>query len=311
MRRAALVFALVAIGVACSRPSSVQPAPDPSSKPLPPPKTKPTTASLPDDVVRTHGDIEGKISLRSRTVVVGEPIVAMVEARSTKGPLKVFVGGDQRNSAGYPTRLALRALDAQGGVVCDSVDAPALPNFGGIGAEQTVPQTETWTEGAVLNPMCPGLAKPGKYSLNLHRRIAHDGMLTTKPGSAVPLSCDFYPVHEGPMPKGWEPACSAQMDALPWITTETTVVVEPFDAARLRVATEARLHEAAPPTAPPAWVGADSEARWRIDIYVCEWLACGCPKVTGGDGHSDAQLLSALPSSLPKSFPDLCPASGP
>ena len=308
MTRAPLVVA-AAVVVACSRVSSVQPSPDPSTKPLPTTPSKPSPKPPPDDVLRVHGDIEGKIFLRSRAVVVGEPIVAVIEARSTKGPLKVNVGGDQRNEAGYPNRLAMRVLDEKGDVVCDTVDAPALPNFGGIGSEQTVPDTETWREGAVLNPMCPGLAIPGDFRVILHRRISHDGMITKTAGSTVPTSCDVYPVHEGALPKGYAPGCDAQMDALPWITVETTLHVGAFDAKKLRVATEARLHDAAPPTTAAKWVS--NGESWRIDIWICDWLSCACPKVTGGDGHTDLELLSSLPSSLPKSFPASCRAGKP
>src|SRR5205814_1959314 len=98
--------------------------------------------------------------------------------RSTRGPLRVYVGGDQRNQAGYPTRLALQAFDDKGAVVCDSVASPALPNFGGIGSEWKLEAGETFRETAVLNPMCPALATPGEYRLLLHRRISHDGMRT-------------------------------------------------------------------------------------------------------------------------------------
>jgi hypothetical protein len=286
--------------------STPQPTPDPSTKPLTHASTKPDPKPPPDDdVVRTHGDIEGKIFLRSRVVVVGEPVMAVVEARSTKGPLKVYVGGDQRNSAGYPTRLAMRVIDAQGGVVCDTVDHPVLPNFGGIGSEQTVPEKETWNEDAVLNPMCPALAKPGDYRLILHRRLAHGGMITSTPGTTVPTSCDAYPVNEGPLPKGYPPGCYPQMDALPWITTETTVHVDPFDAARLKVAIETRLHEAATPASPPSWYNGD--ARWRLSIWICEWLSCGCKSLPGTGDHTDAELQSVLPAALPKTFPDECP----
>src|SRR5437870_3347158 len=112
LRDCSLFASVALLALACSRGSTVQPAPDPSTRPLPP--TVPTAPPMPKPVeviTRVKGDIEGKLTLRSAHVVVGEPIVAIVEAKPKSGTLLVYVGGDQRNEAGYPTRVALRAMD--------------------------------------------------------------------------------------------------------------------------------------------------------------------------------------------------------
>lgn len=290
----------VCLVAACTRSSdTMRPAPDPSTRPLPS-----TTSSAPapppqPDVTRVRGDIEGSIRLGSRRVVAGEPIVAMVEVKPLKSPLPVFVGGDQRNEAYYPMRLTVKAFDDHGAVVCDLVDKPAIPSFGGIGSEHTIKLGDTFRETAVLNPVCPALATPGDYRLVLHRRLAPGTLTIVKPGTTIPLSCDVYPVHEGPLPKGNEPGCGPLMDALPSVTSEIMLHVDPFDAEAVRGATKARLDEAVLPTI-------DETARSRIAIYVCDWLSCACPPAPFGAPRLDADLLGALPSSLPKTFPAAC-----
>ena len=63
------------------------------------------------------------------------------------------------NATEARSAFALRAIDAKGGVVCDTVDAPVIPNFGGLGSERALAEGEPFLEPAVLNPMCPGLGR--------------------------------------------------------------------------------------------------------------------------------------------------------
>jgi hypothetical protein len=305
MRILLATFALT-LGAACTKSSeTVRPTADPSTKPLPPsPSTSPKLPPSPD-VTRIVGDLEGTLSLRSHRVVVGEPIVANVDVRPLKSALKVFVGGDQRNEAAYPMRIALKAFDDKGAVVCDLVDKPAIPSFGGIGSEQTVKVGETFHETAVLDAVCPAFATPGDYRVILHRRFAPGGLTVTKPGSTIPLSCDYYPVHEGPIPAGYEPKCTPLMDALPSITSEIMLHVAPFDAAAVRLATEARLHEASAATP------IDEVARSRVSVWICGWVSCACPASPPGLPLADKDVVGAIPAALPKTFPRACRTAPP
>ena len=90
------------------------------------------------------------------------------------------------------------------------------------------------------------------------------------------------------------------MEARPSVTTELTLHVEPFDAGALRIASEARLREAR------ATTPRDEIGRNRLATYLCDWVACGCPKAAPGGEVTDADVLSALPKRLPASFPKYC-----
>jgi hypothetical protein len=163
-------------------------------------------------------------------------------------------------------------------------------SFGGIGSDWTLKEGETFREGLVLGPACSALAKPGDYRVTLHRRLAFGSMTTKTPGSTVPTSCDVHPLHENGLPPGILAGCLKQLEDLPSVTTELSLHVDPFDAARLRKAVEARLSEST----------ADV-AHERVKIYACSWLACACPP-----SPTDADVLAALPASLPPKFPRSC-----
>ncbi|MGZ3419928.1 MAG: hypothetical protein ACXVEE_18780 [Polyangiales bacterium] len=285
-------FSMLIVLVACKHASSVAPLPDPSTTPLPPPSVPPPKKP---DVTRVRGAIEGRYTLSSARVVVGEPIVAKLEVKSTKGPLTLFVGGDQRNEANYPMRVGITVTDANGAVVCDSVDKPELLSFGGIGSDQTFKEGETFVEGAVLDPMCAALAKPGDYRITLHRRLASGSMTILPPAAKVPTSCDVHPVHETAIPAGLPPGCVKQLEDLPSVTTELSLHVDPFDAAKLRASVAARLAESK-----------QDVLHSRIVIWACDWLACSCPK-----SPSDADVLASLPNTLPPKFPLSCRAAAP
>jgi hypothetical protein len=199
----------------------------------------------------------------------------------------------------------VKATDAGGAAVCDSVAKPAFPTFGGVVGDQTFAQGEPYRESFVLNPVCPSLGSPGDLHVTLHRRVSRMGMHTPQPGSTTPLSCDIHPIHEGPLRERYPAACVEMMDTLPSITTELDIHVDPFDAGAVRAATAARLAEAA--AARPK----DEMGRARIADWVCGWLACGCHAACGcpapAPGVADADLLDALPAALPAKFPAPCP----
>lgn len=240
-------------------------------------------------MTRLRGPIAGGYSLASARVVVGEPIVAKLSVKSTKGPLTVFVGGDQRNESNYPMRVGITVTDAGGAVVCDSVDSREIMSFGGIGSDQTFKEGETFFEGAVLNPACKAFAKPGDYRITLHRRLAFMSMTTTTPGSSVPTSCDVHPVHEDVLPKGLPPGCYKQLEDLPAVTSVLSLHVDPFDAAKVRTAFAARLAES------------NDVLHARVVTYGCGFVACACPP-----SPKDSDVLAALPAALPAKFPRSC-----
>ncbi len=296
-----MLAVLGALGCARRERAPLELRPDPSASARPSAVTRapsPPAPKQPD--TRVRGDLAGGFSLRRARVVAGEPVVADLELRSTHGPLVIFVGGDQRNAAGFPTRVGVRATDAAGAVVCDSVGKPELMNFGGIGSDRELAQGEPYRESLVLNPACGALGVPGDYHVTLHRRVTDLKLVTTLPGSKVPTSCDVYPVNEGALPPGYPAACEKLMEARPSVTTELTLHVEPFDAGALRIASEARLREAR------ATTPRDEIGRNRLATYLCDWVACGCPKAAPGGEVTDADVLSALPKRLPASFPKYC-----
>jgi hypothetical protein len=264
------------------------------------------TSTAPADVpptTRVHGDIDGRFSARRARVVVGEPVVIDLELRTTRGSLTFSVGGDQRNMATFPTRIAVKAIDAHGAVGCDSVARPALMSFGGPLVGTTLAPGATFRQTFVLNPMCPALGSPGDLHVTLHRRFTFADL--AKPGTRPSRPCDRFPVHEGPLPPGSLPegdkTCEKTMEEAPSITTELDLHVAPFDAAALREATEARLREAG------AQTPRDDLARDSIAAWVCAWLVCGCdfPKPQGR--LEDADVLAVLPAQLPATFPGYCP----
>lgn len=309
MRTQALALAAALAGwlvVACSRPApsvesgsrtppSVSVAGAPATAPAPPARSSPAAPpAAPKPVHRVHGDIEGRFVPAGSTFAVAEPIVVTFEARPTAGPLRVFVGGDGRNSAAFPTRVAVKAVDvATGATVCDNVASPPFPSFGGAGSEQVLGKGEWLRETFVLNPACPGLARPGVHRLTLHRRITDLGLKVSKPGAKYPTSCDVHPLHEGPAVVSGEPACEPLLDAVPWVTSVFELTITPFDAHALRRTVEARL-QGTP----------DEMTRHRIGRWLCGWVGCAC---ASKPSVSDAELLAALPSALPSSFPGACP----
>lgn len=304
MRRSlALLLALSAAAPlsACGRRGEAPTVrPDPSASARASVVAAPPAPIRRDARTRLHGDLAGAFSARRARVVAGEPIVIDLELRSTRGPLTLFVGGDQRNAAGFPTRVAVLATDASGKVVCDSVEKPEIASFGGIGGDRVFKQGELYRESLVLNPECGALGAPGDYHVTLHRRVTDTGMVTTLPGSTTKTSCDVYPVHEGPLPAGLPAPCEKMMEGRPSVTTELDLHVDPFDAATVkRVSDEAlRLAAGAKP--------ADEIGAGRVRTYLCGWVACGCPAKGPGIALTDDDVVRALPSSLPRSFPKPC-----
>ncbi len=292
------VLASSVLASACSRTSREPIQNDPSSKPLPSVSAEPPTKVT--DTTRLRGDIDGRFTLRATRVTAFEPIVAHLDVRSTKGAIPIFVGGDQRNAAMYPLRIAIRATNAKGEVVCDSVAKPAVWSFGGIGGERTFAEGETFHETAVLNALCPALATPGDYKLFLHRRLA-PGTLILKPlDGGVPRSCDIHPVHEGALPSGYEAGCVKMMDGLPSVTTELALHVDPFSAATLHSGSETALSGLKKEH--------DEVGRERVIAWLCGWVACACPTMTSPSATSlaDAVVLGALPKVPPATFPRSC-----
>ena len=251
-----------------------------------------TPLPLPPPVHTVSGPIKGSFEVRAQRVVVAEPIVISFVVVPTIA-LEIFLGGDQRNQANFPMRVAVKVMDAAGSIVCDSVDKPALPSFGGLGSASTYAPGKEFRESFVLNPICPALATPGRYRVTLHRRLAPMSLTVTKAGSTVPLSCDIHPLHEGPLPTSYGPDCVKAVASLPWVTTQFDLDVRPFDAATLAKAVDTRLDEAARAT--------DTMAKHRIETWLCGWVACGCAKM--GATFKPADLPAAEPSTLAKGCP--------
>ncbi|MBI2388147.1 MAG: hypothetical protein HYV09_00910 [Deltaproteobacteria bacterium] len=287
--RWALLASMIAL--ACRRDAPVDVRPDPT--PPSPSPAPPSPAPKPAPAHRVRGDLDGRFGLASDRVVVGEPIVVELAARPTKAPLTVFVGGDMRNVANYPLRFGVRAWDASGALVCDLVDKPPFPSFGGMGSDRVIPVGDTFRERVVLNPACPALATPGSYRVSVHRRFTTMAMTITKPGSPVPLSCDVVPIHEDPLPSWLDPGCAKLLAGAPSVTSDLRINVAPYDAKAARAATEARLREA--PT--------DEILRHRIERHLCGFVTCSCPK----SPLSAADLVSAIPAAPAKTFPGACP----
>jgi hypothetical protein len=301
--RAAICALICALPIlACGRRddgATVRPDPSASARPSTA-KTFTPPPPAPPPITRIQGDLAGGFSLRRRRVVAGEPVVVDLELRGTRGPLTIFVGGDQRNAANFPTRVAVRATDASGAVVCDSVAKPELMSFGGLGGDRTFKEGERYRDTFVLNPECGALGVPGDYHVTLHRRVTDTTLVTTLPGSTTKTSCDVYPVHEGALPAGLPAPCVAMMDARPSITSELDLHVDPFDAASVRRASEEHLRLASSAT-PPDEIGSA-----RLRNYLCGWLSCGCAAKPPGVPLSDADVIGALPAKLPRSFPKPC-----
>jgi hypothetical protein len=277
--------------------------PDPSASALARPSAVASAPQFGDGLsppTRLYGNLAGGFTLRRTSVTAGEPVVVDLELRSTRGPLVIYVGGDQRNAAGYPTRMAVKATTTFRGVVCDSVAKPELANFGGLGGERTLREGEPYRESFVLNPACGALGVPGDYTITLHRRVTDTKMVTVLPGSKDLTSCDLYPVHAGELPAGYPAACAKLMETRPSATAELQLHVAAFDAAALRRESEARLREAA--LATPA----DEIGRARLTTWLCGWVACGCPKASPSGEVTDADVLGALPKRLPPKFPKMC-----
>ncbi len=280
----------VVVGAGCTRTDPPTVTRDPT-----PPVAKsaaPAPAPIGPPVHATSGDVVGSFRPASQDVVVGEPIVVAFEVRNDHAPMKVAIGGDQRNAANFPTRVAVK-VERGGEVVCDSVAKPAIMSFGGIGGDQTFAKGETMREALVLNPACPALATPGDYRVTLHRRVAHAGLTVTKPGATVPTSCDVFPIHEGPLPAAYGPDCAKLVASMPWVTTRFGLRVRPFDAGALRAAVDARLAETKHPY--------DGVLEHRIGAWLCGWVACACAK-TGTTFD-----VSMLPVTTPSTLATGCP----
>jgi len=281
--RAVIVVALLG---ACHRDPPIEAHRDPVAT-APSSRERERAVTLPKH--RVQGDIEARITLASTDVVVGEPIVAELTLRPLKSDLTIFIGGDMRNTANYPMRFGVRALDASGKVVCDLVEKPALMSFGGPGSDRVLAKGETLTERLVLNPACPALATPGTYRLTIHRRVTHMGMVIKKP---TPTSCDVVPIHEDPLPPGIDPACAKMLSDAPSVTSELEIVVRPFDQTAVRKAILARL------------AVKDEILRHRVEAFVCRFLTCGCPKTAP---VAEADLIAAVGATPQGAFPAACP----
>jgi hypothetical protein len=216
---------------------------------------------------RLRGDIAGGFVVGRQEVRVAEPVVLAFEVHSTDGPMTVFLGGDQRNAAYFPTRVGVKVQRVDDStVVCDSVAAPAIPSFGGPGGDHTLQQGELLRESFVLNPMCPALADPGTYRVTLHRRITSMAMVIDVKG--VPTSCDVSPVHEDAPLRGLPDGCAEIMRAVPSVTTTFELEVLPYDRAEAETAIAdayARADAASPK---------DEILKNRLDAWLRGWVKC-------------------------------------
>ena len=239
---------------------------------------------------RVHGAIQGRFASDRRTYAVAEPILIDFEARPTNGSLRVFVGGDGRNQAAFPTRVAVKAVDvASGKTVCDNVASPPFPSFGGPGSELVFTPQEPLRDRFVLNPACPGLGNPGIYRVTLHRRLTDLSLKVQRPGEKYPTSCDVHPIHEGPAKIPGFPECEKLIATVPSVTSEIEISITPYDASALRRSLDPKL---------------DDATRQRVALWVCGWVACGCARKPTPP-FSD--ILAAIPQALPGSFPAACP----
>jgi hypothetical protein len=97
------------------------------------------------DVTRERGNVDGRFTMTSHRVVAGEPIIARLEV-TARAPLRVYVGGDQRNMGLFPTRIGVRVVDEHGAVVCDSVRAPGFPASAASAASAASPPARCFTK---------------------------------------------------------------------------------------------------------------------------------------------------------------------
>lgn len=278
-------WVLVAL-VACRGPRA-EVRPDPARSVTAAPSPTPPVVVV---VNRVHGDIDGRFTGPS-VAFVGEPIVVEMNVRPKSGPLTFFNGGDMRNVANYPLHFAVKAMDASGAVACDVVATPPFPSFGGPGSDMTVKLGDGYRERVVINPACPALSKPGSYRVTIHRRFITSSTVIRKPGAAYPISCDIAPVHET-LPTWIDPGCAKLLEGAPSITTELPIEIKPFDAMKVRTATEKTLRD----------ITGDEIVHYRIERHICSFVSCACPK-----SPTDADLVAAIPLVLPKSFPAPCP----
>jgi hypothetical protein len=222
-----------------------------------------------------RGRITGRFVVPRQVVRVAEPVMVEFEVRSEDGPLVVFVGGDQRNAAYFPTRVGVKATRVDdGAVVCDSVASPAIPSFGGPGADRTLVQDEVLRESFVLNPMCPALAEPGTYRMELHRRLTHSGMRTKKPDEPTLVSCDIHPVHMHSELVGVPQACVEMMENAPSVTTKFEVTVRPYDREAVEAAISAAYARASSTTPK------DEIAKARLEAWLHGWVKCDGKELT-------------------------------
>ena len=282
-----ILLAVLLLGCRTPQHTEVRADPAPSATPKPPP-APPT----PSPVHRVKGDLEGRFSAPI-SAIVAEPIVVTMDVRAGKSGMEFFNGGDQRNVANYPLHFAVKATDDTGAVVCDVVEKPPFPSFGGIGSDMKVAAGDAYRERIVINPACPALATPGRYRVTIHRRFIPSSLTFTKPGAKYPTSCDMAPIHET-LPTGTEPECARLLATVASLTSELPIEILPFDVTKARAATEKTLKE----------IGKDEIARHRIERHLCGYVSCTCPK-TGP--IADPDLIAAIASPLPKSFPSYCP----
>lgn len=233
---------------------------------------------------RLRGEIAGGFVVARQEVRVAEPVMIAFEVRSTKGPMTVFVGGDQRNAAAFPTRIGVKVQRVDDGeTVCDSVASPAIPSFGGPGGDRQLAEGELLRESFVLNPMCPALAEPGTYRVSLHRRITSMAMVIDVKGTRT--SCDLSPVHEdGPL-RGLPDGCAEMMEAVPSVTTVFDLEVLPYDRVAVQMAIDG-AYARANATSPK-----DEIAKNRLDAWLKGWVTCGA---------------DALPAEVPKTLGTGC-----
>ena len=272
MRRLLLVAALAACTP--TEPSDPPRADEPRPSE---PKVVPTPGRQPEYSHKTVGKIAGEFVVPKRVVRVAEPIMASFEARSLAGPLVVAVGGDQRNAAYFPMRVAVKVERiADQTVVCDSVESPAIMSFGGPGFDRTLAEGELLRESFVLNPICPALATPGSYRVTLHRRMTSMQMVTKQCGADVPTSCDVHPLHEESSLEGLPAECVGTLREVPSVTTTFELAVLPYDRSEVKTAIDAAYARA--DAAEPK----DDIANDRIDAWLCGWVSCACQGLVDG-----------------------------
>ncbi len=219
---------------------------------------------------RVHGNVAGGFFVAGgKYPRVGEPVVVTFEVHSTDGPMTVFVGGDQRNAAYFPTQVAVKVQRVEdGAIVCDSVTAPAIPSFGGPGSDRTMKEDEVLRESFVLNPMCPALAEPGSYRITLHRRILSMAHVLRPPEVDTPTSCMANPLHEDSPLTGYPTGCVEMLKDAPSVATSFELGVQPYERVPVESAISAAYARA------DASTPKDEVLKNRLDAWLKGWVKC-------------------------------------